>query len=101
MTPERQRIAEAISPEGQRGHPLDERGEEVQPPDYLHDLNAMHEAEKSLNEKQQEEYFYELFGVCGIDPTEPAAPVLIFKALHATAAQRREAFLRTIGKWEE
>ena len=40
-------------------------------PDYCNDLNAMHEAEKTLNH------------------------------MTATARERAEAFLRTLGKWEE
>ena len=60
-------------------------------PDYCNDLNAMHEAEKSLSEEQKEEYFYYLVCVFGNWP----------KAIQANAHQRAEAFLRTIGKWEE
>jgi predicted GTPase len=59
-----------------------------QPPDYCNDLNAMHEAEKSLAYKQFEDYLMELLDF--IDE-----PIL------ATARQRAEAFLRTLGKWEE
>jgi hypothetical protein len=60
--------------------------------DYLNNLNAMHEAEKSLNNLS----FYRSFLYLVVlgDPknksNEPA---------WATAAQRAEAFLRTIGKW--
>ena len=56
--------------------------------DYCADLNAMHEAEKSLTLKQFEDYLMELLDF--IDE-----PIL------ATARQRAEAFLRTLGKWEE
>ncbi len=58
-------------------------------PDYCSDLNAMHEAEKTLSEDQMwimarkielnEDRWY----------------------FHASARQRAEAFLRTLGKWEE
>ncbi len=60
-------------------------------PDYLNDLNAMHEAEKVLTYEQLEVY-------CNIlhKPNHG-----VYWAIHATAAQRAEAFLRTIGKWEE
>jgi hypothetical protein len=56
-------------------------------PHYLNDLNAMHEAEKSLNTKELWESYknYML-----IFMTEPVC---------ATAAQRAEAFLKTIDKW--
>ena len=70
------------------------------PPDYLNDLNAMHEAEKSLNSSQQQQYLDQLdehgvplMGVGEINNTSE------FWLVHATAAQRAEAFLRTIGKW--
>ena len=66
-------------------------------PDYLNDLNAMHEAEKMLTEHQWDEYERVLRLVCdGCSYFEGAGKEL----LHATAAQRAEAFLRTIGKWE-
>ena len=59
-------------------------------PDYPTDLNAMHEAEKVLTLPERRKYRKTLLGHC-----EPASI-----AIHATAAQRAEAFLRTIGKWE-
>ena len=58
-------------------------------PDYLSDLNAMHEAEKVLTVKQMSHY--SLIGLKGS----------ISAAVHSTAAQRAEAFLKTIGKWED
>ena len=61
-------------------------------PDYLADLNAMHEAEKTLTDKAHEEFRLNLYDVIGDDSR------LI---VSSTAAQRAEAFLRTIGKWEE
>lgn len=61
-------------------------------PDYLNDLNAMHEAEKSLRLLQWVTYGKHLQTVCDESITWP---------YHATASQRAEAFLRTIGKWEE
>ena len=60
-------------------------------PDYLNDLNAMHEAEKVLNEKQDHIMNDTLWDMC------EGRKYL----WHATAAKRAEAFLRTIGKWEE
>ena len=64
-------------------------------PDYCNDLNAMHEAEGTLTKQQQEEYDYQL--------SEITAPITgeRWSLLHANARQRAEAFLRTIGKWEE
>jgi hypothetical protein len=61
-------------------------------PDYLNDLNAMHEAEKLLVRLQWVSYLRRLQTLCDESVTWP---------IHATAAQRAEAFLRTIGKWEE
>ncbi len=63
-------------------------------PDYFNDLNAMHEAEKVLTESQQMPYRTALFCTEEVDYS-------YFKLIHATAAQRAEAFLRTIGKWED
>lgn len=59
-------------------------------PDYPNDLNAMHEAEKVLTNDQREDYMNWL-GTCDTE----------WNSIHATAAQRREAFLRTIGKWKQ
>ncbi len=62
--------------------------------DYLKDLNAMHEAEKVLNASTQwSRYECELDNIVFRDAT--------IKMWKATAAQRAEAFLRTIGKWED
>ena len=67
-------------------------------PDYLNDLNAMHEAEKVLLKGHEDDpdgcelwsdYQTYLILAC------PA-----YLSYHATAAQRAEAFLLTIGKWE-
>jgi hypothetical protein len=57
-------------------------------PDYCNDLNAMHEAEKTLTSAQLLDYVALLF-----DAT--------YESTLATARQRAEAFLRTLGKWEE
>ena len=63
-------------------------------PDYLNDLNAMHEAEKWLTDGRYyvDDYWDHLSDLCGHD--EPGM-------IMATARQRAEAFLRTIGKWED
>jgi len=60
-------------------------------PNYLNDLNAMHEAENVLTSEQVTSYVYSLESMNERWST-PA---------FATASQRAEAFLRTIGKWEE
>ena len=72
-------------------------------PDYLVDLNAMHEAEKVLTPKYQpakgesqwSDYLAWL-GFCGENKTRE-----VYECVTATAAQRAEAFLRTVGKWED
>ena len=61
-------------------------------PNYLNDLNAMHEAEKTLTDKTHEEFRLNLYDVIGDDSR------LI---VSSTASQRAEAFLCTIGKWKE
>lgn len=69
------------------------------PPDYINDLNAMHEAEKSLNVKQIRNYAFTLAIVLDTCPSVDLDEQ--FLNIHATAAQRAEAFLRTLGKWED
>ena len=64
-------------------------------PDYLNDLNAMHEAEKILTNKQREKYIDTLLDAD--DNRIPYDECWFF--LHTTAAQRAEAFLKTINKW--
>jgi hypothetical protein len=63
-------------------------------PDYLNDLNAMHEAELAcIVGNDEHEFNYR----CALDTVLGHDRYLIH---FATAAQRAEAFLRTIGKWE-
>ncbi len=77
---------------GDTGGWTNEDGDECDPPmNYHGDLNAMHEAEKVLTKEQEDEYTVTL---CIEVQPEP-------RLFHATAAQRAEAFLRTIGKWED
>lgn len=68
-------------------------------PDYLNDLNAIHEAEKVLCDAingQCKKYYENLFYTLMRDGGEPSR----FGMLHATASQRAESFLKTIGKWQ-
>lgn len=65
-------------------------------PDYFNDLNAMHEAEKTLTAKQQNAYIDHLCGA----PREDIYQCWS-SAVFATATQRAEAFLKAIGKWED
>jgi hypothetical protein len=70
---------------------------------YCFDLNAMHEAEKVLTAKRQHEYARQL-GLIIFDG-ELSVPdfrdnwYMAYLMIQATAVQRAEAFLRTIGKW--
>ena len=68
------------------------RNDEIRifPPDYLNDLNAMHDAEKVLTSSQIAPYV-ELFEEMSERWSTPA---------FGTAAQRAEAFLKAIEKWE-
>jgi len=65
-------------------------------PDFLTDLNAMHEAEKVLTPEQLVDYC-----AFSLRVATGEGCVTDYKMICATAAQRAEAFLRTIGKWEE
>ena len=65
------------------------------PPDYLNDLNACHEMEKVLTHDQHIEYM-EWLGLCSDDYGHK-----VWAYVHATAPQRCEAFLRTLGLLEE
>ena len=105
MNPEAQRIAIAeacgwtncVSDSGfvdrYKGTPS-ETTVRVTLPDYLNDLNAMHEAEKILRQAQDYQYRASVLPAVCKDGSGMIA-------LTATAAQRAEAFLRTLGKWEE
>lgn len=68
-------------------------------PDYLNDLNAMHEAEKVLTVGQRIEYVREI-GFIFTGRNDRAIPDWWLIHL-ATAELRAEAFLRAIGKWED
>lgn len=59
-------------------------------PDYLNDLNAMHEAEATLSVIDHEKFAQRLWG---------GMPVR--ESISATAARRAEIFIKTIGKWKE
>lgn len=81
-------------------------------PDYPNDLNAMHEAEKCLPKYPKNNYgdhgpnkisYSHLLEVelCPKDRFGERDNATLFQFIHATAAQKAKAFLRTIGKWEE
>lgn len=62
-------------------------------PDYTRDLNAMHSAEKWLEQDivRRNRYANELHNL--------DIPTPEFFRISATAAQRAEAFLKTLGLW--
>ena len=103
MTHEAQRIAIAEAcgwtdifhnsfPRGWLGHRPNEDRDNYLIPDYPNDLNAMHEAENTLNVREKQNYISTLRNICVVAGCWPET---------ATADQRAEAFPRTVGKWEE
>lgn len=82
-------------------------------PDYLNDLNAMHEAEKLLGYGDHAKppptlYINCLYEVLDRANQHEAGGLEVLSdreittlLIHATAAQRAEAFLRTLGKWKD
>ena len=102
MSPQKQRVAIAIACGLQNVAPVviqnvKHQGDDITVgissdsgwiPDYLNDLNACHEAEKVLNSEQSYEYYVQL-------------SMKVNRPFIATAPQRCEAFLRTLGLWEE
>ena len=95
----------------------DENGD-FQFPDYLSDLNAMHEAEKTLQDETLKLYVGLLNRVVYREDwiwwweDEDREPIQstewfevprkqAFGCISATAPQRAEAFLRTLGLWKE
>ncbi len=65
------------------------------PVDPLNDLNAMHEAEKLLDEAQMGAYAGLVYYSVARDNKERRY------GIHATAAQRAEAFLRALNLWTD
>jgi len=74
----------------------------AQLPDYLVDLNAMHEAEQTLWQKNwasRHDFVDKLARI--LSPTHGHHQQSGLDLLDATAAERAEAFLRTMNKWKE
>jgi hypothetical protein len=71
-------------------------------PNYCKDLNAMHEAEKTLDYEQADDFWDCLCDATAEENDVQANPFpWRFARTHATARQRAEAFLRTLDKWEK
>jgi len=62
---------------------------------YTADLNAMHEAQRTLTGLNRHAFCDMLLDTVADSPDH------LWEVLTATARQRAEAFLRTLGKWEE
>ncbi len=67
-------------------------------PDYCSDLNAMHDAEKVLPDEGWIKYQIALERTTGLSMQDRHLQIT---CIRATAAQRAEAFLRALGKWQE
>ena len=93
MNPAKQRIAIAEA--------CGLRGSRDAFPDYLNDLNAMHEAEQKLWAKDwaMRHNFVDALARI-LNPVHGYREQSGEALLDATAAQRAEAFLRATGKWE-
>jgi len=71
----------------------------MEPPNYPEDLNAMNEAECHLKVGQVELFVEELMGL--VPKSEYVPRDRLFWFCHATASQRAEAFIKTLGLWEQ
>jgi len=115
MTPTSQHIA-LTEWSKLHGLTLDSEGRWMSPYGWIHyhpefDLNAVHELEGRLDPNQQCTYITELEQVIrrpenisfGEKPEKkfPLNHFGRFHVAHATAAQRCEALLRTLGKWQD
>ena len=114
MTPEAQQIAIAeacgFTDIGTEQHPaitycvgqLDSQRTIV--PEYLYDLNACHEMEKTLDDGHRQ-FYASLLGDITMNDNgrgwQPLSNDDCFPIAHATAPQRCEAFLKAIGKWKD
>jgi hypothetical protein len=120
MTPEQQRIAiaeacgwKSVRSEFSMKSWINSDGNHVgigtdSLPNYLNDLNAMHDAEEHAIHNLMDADEWGEYGML-LKRSHPHGLFLngevdyhdLATILHATASQRAEAFLRTIGKWEE
>ena len=113
MTPEEQRIAiaEACGWRWERlwtgelhGKPTGEQGPFREVPDYLNDINAMHEAEAARDLHHDQRWIETLVhggleaSGLRLDRTDGWDWALV--CARATAAQRAEAFLKTLNLWK-
>jgi hypothetical protein len=101
MKPEKQRIAIAEACGWTYGNfnwfLNGENQDVVSCPDYLHDLNAMHEVERQLMQAQP--HLRKSYRNALIDASGDSADTFQ-RYWMATAAQRAEAFLKTLNLWK-
>jgi len=69
-------------------------------PDYLNDLNAMHEASKDFDLKQTIKFSNHLKAIIQDSLCISSAVDARYMTVNASARQRAEAFLRTLGLWK-
>ena len=81
------------------GFPPNSEGTLAYVSDYCGDLNAMRKAETGLNEAKYDGFQKHLLEI--VSPKTHWSDMAITRIVSATARQRAEAFLRTIGKWKE
>lgn len=70
-------------------------------PNYHGDLNAIHKAENNLTYELNYAHAKHLAEIIGLDGLGNWDYCAAFTFGNATAPQRCEAFLKTIGKWKE
>jgi hypothetical protein len=78
-------------------------GKQIIIPDYLNDLNAMHEAERHIaTASDQMTYSAEILKAMGLNVSieDDINVDYCWHACRATAAQRAEAFLKTLNLWK-
>jgi len=70
---------------------------------YLEDLNAMHEAEATMNRGQRATFRHYIGSMFQRDEDGDTTgwEGRFGRAIHATSSQRAEAFLRTFNLWED
>jgi len=80
-----------FSPNGNRWSEWSSKDDIETLPDYLNDLNAIHEAEGRLSDGQIVPYLDHLLKIVELD----------WRMCRASASQRAEALLKTLGLWKE
>lgn len=101
MSPEKQRVAIATACGWTDTQIIDGKYGQTDVPDYLSDLNAMREARAILTPDQQIQFsIFVGKSVTRMLRVNQAA-WMDFCLIDATAECQAEAFLRTLGLWEE